>query len=137
MVENSRINFSISPYCTLLFSREENFKFLEVALSAVLCNGLVGYIMNVWRYQQWNTTNATLDFYLLFKNCHKSTQTRCKVCSNLAKCTTTIDFCLTSIFIIKLEHLSDSTLVLLFILWKVKCWLKVNREIFVKIIQLF
>ena len=137
MVENSRINFSISPYCTLLFSREENFKFLEVALSAVLCNGLVGYIMNVWGYQHWNTANATLDFYLLFKNGHKSTQTRCKVCSNLAKCTTTIDFRLTSVFFIKLEHLSHPTLVLLFILWKVKCWLKVHREIFVKIIQLF
>ena len=48
VVENVRINFSISPYCTLLFSRKENFKFLEVALSAVLCNGPVGCIMNVW-----------------------------------------------------------------------------------------
>ena len=35
VVENARINFSISPYCTLLFSRKENFKFFEVALSAV------------------------------------------------------------------------------------------------------
>ena len=53
MVENGRINFSISPYWTLLFSRKENFKFLEVALSAVLCNGAVGCIMNVWGYQYW------------------------------------------------------------------------------------
>ena len=53
VVENARINFSISPYCTLLFSRKENFKFLEVALSAVLCNGAVGCIMNVWGYQHW------------------------------------------------------------------------------------
>ena len=37
VVENPRINFSISPYCTLLFCRKENFKVLEVALSAVLC----------------------------------------------------------------------------------------------------
>ena len=53
VVKNARINFSISPYCTLLFSRKENFKFLEIALSAVLCNGTVGFIMNVWGYQLW------------------------------------------------------------------------------------
>ena len=45
-VENARPNFSISPYCTLLFSRKENFKFIEVALPAVLCNGTIGCIMN-------------------------------------------------------------------------------------------
>ena len=60
--------------------------------------------------------NTTLDIYLLFENGHKSTQTRCKVCSNLTKCTTTIDFRLTSVFFINLEHLSHPTLVLLFIL---------------------
>ena len=49
MVENARINFSISPYCTLLFSRKENFKFFEVALSPVLCNGPVGCIMKCVR----------------------------------------------------------------------------------------
>ena len=135
VVENARINFSISPYCTLLFSRKENFKFFEVALSAVLCNGAVGCIMNVWGYQHWNTANTTLDIYLLFENGHKSTQTRCKVCSNLTKCTTTIYFRLTSVFFINLEHLSHLALVLLFILWKGKCWLKVRRELFVKIIQ--
>ena len=53
VVENARINFPISHYCILLFSRKENFKFLEVALSAVLCNGAVGCIMNVWGYQHW------------------------------------------------------------------------------------
>ena len=95
VVENARINFSISPYCTLLFSRKENFKFLEIALSAVLCIGLVGCIMNVWGYQHWNTANTTMDIYLLFENGHKGTQTRCKVCSNLTKWTTTIDFRLT------------------------------------------
>ena len=96
VVENSKINFSISSYCTLLFSRKENFKFLEVALSAVLCNGAVGCIINVWGHQPWNTANTILD--LIFENGRKGTQARCKVCSNLTKCTTTIDFCLTSVF---------------------------------------
>ena len=132
VVENARINFSISPYCTLLFSRKENFKFFEVALSAVLYNGPVGCIMNVWGYQHWNTANTTLNIYLLLENGHKSTQTRCKVCSDLTRCTITIDFRLTSVFFINLEHLSHSTLVLLFIVWKGKCWLKVRRELLSK-----
>ena len=136
VVENARINFSISPYCTMLFSRKEKFKFFEVALSAVLCNGaIIGCIMMVWGDQHWNIANTTLDIYLLFGSGHKSTQTRCKVCSNLAKCTTTNNFRLTSVFFINLEDLSDPTLVLLFILWKGKCWLKMRRELFVKTIQ--
>ena len=118
-----------------VFGQSSNFKFFEVALSAVLCNSPVSCIMNVWGYQHWNPANTTLDIYLLFENDHKSTQTRCKVCSNLTKCTTTIEFRLTSVFFINLEHFSHPTLVLLFILWKGKCWLKVHREIFVKIIQ--
>ena len=134
-VENARINLSINTYCTLLFSRKETFKFFEVALSAVLCNGPVGCIMNVWGYQHWNTANTTLDIYLLFEKGHKSTQTGCKVCLNLTKCTTTIDFCLTSVFFINLEQFSYPTLVLLFILWIGKCCLKVPRELFVKIMQ--
>ena len=69
--------------------------------------------------------NTTLDIYLFFKNGHKSTHTRSKVCSNLTKCTTTIDFRLTRVFFINLEQLSHPTLVLLFIIWKGKCWLKV------------
>ena len=36
VVENARINFSISPYCSLLFSRKENFKYFEIALLAAL-----------------------------------------------------------------------------------------------------
>ena len=47
LVENARKIFLISPYCTLLFSRKENFKFLEVILPTVLCNGAVGCIVNV------------------------------------------------------------------------------------------
>ena len=96
VVENSRINFSISPYCTMLFSRKENFNFFEVALSAVPCNGAVGCIMNAWEYQHWNTANTTLNIHLLLENGHRSTQTRCKVCSNLIKCTITIEFLLVS-----------------------------------------
>ena len=134
VVENATINFSISPFCTLLFPRKENFNFFEVALSAVLCNGPFGCVMNVWGYQDWNTTNTILDIYLFFGNGHKNTQTRSKVCSNI-KCTTAIDFRLTSVFFINLEHLSHPILVLLFILWAGKCWLKVPRERFSKIIQ--
>ena len=37
----------------LLFLRKKKFKFLEAALSAVLCNGAVGCIMNVWGYRHW------------------------------------------------------------------------------------
>ena len=102
VVENARINFWISLHCTLLFSKKENFKFF-IALSAALCNGAVGYIMNVWRYQHWNTANTTLEINLLFENSHKSTQTWCRVCSNLTKCTTKIDFCLTSVFLLTLN----------------------------------
>ena len=60
--------------------------------------------------------NTTLDIDLISENGHKSTQARCKVCSNLTKCTTTIDFRLTGVIFINLEHLSHPTLVLLFIL---------------------
>ena len=135
VVENARINFSISPYCTLLFSRKENFKFFEAALSAVLCNGAVGCIMSMWGYQRWNTANTTLGIYLLFESGQKITQTRSKACSNLTKCTKTIYFCLTSAFFINFKTPFTPYLVLLFILWKGICWLKVRREPFVKIIQ--
>ena len=47
VVENARINFSVSPYRTLWFSRKENLKFFEVALAVVLCNDVVGSIMNM------------------------------------------------------------------------------------------
>ena len=67
VVQNARINFWISPHCTLLFSRKGNFKFFEVSLPAVLCNSAVGCIMNGWEYQHWNTANTTLDIYLLFE----------------------------------------------------------------------
>ena len=72
---------------------------------------------------------------LAFENGHKSTQARYKFCENLTKCTTTIGFCLTSVFFINLQHHEHPTLVLLFILWKSKCCLKMRPEFFVKIIQ--
>ena len=100
VVENARTNFSISPYCSLLFSRKENFDFFEVALSAVLCNGPVGCVMNVWGYQHWNTT---LDIYLLFENGHKSTQTRCKVYSNLKGVLQKLTFVLLLSFLLTLN----------------------------------
>ena len=79
--------------------------------------------------------NTSLDIYLLFENRHESTQTRCKVCSNLTKRTTIINFRLISVFFINLKQLPHPTLALIFILCKDKCWLKVRREPFVKIIQ--
>ena len=47
VVENAKINFSVSPYCALLFTRKENLRFFEVALAVVLCNDVVGSIMNM------------------------------------------------------------------------------------------
>ena len=47
VVENARMIFSVSPYRTLWFSRKENLKFFEVALAVVLCNDVVGSIMNM------------------------------------------------------------------------------------------
>ena len=44
-VEKKTINFSFSPYCTLLFSRKENIKFFEVALVTVHTNCLISYLM--------------------------------------------------------------------------------------------
>ena len=118
MVENARIYFSGSLYCTLLFSRTENFKFFKAALSAVLCNGADGCIMNMWGYQHWNTVITTLDIYLFLSNSHKSTQARCKICSNLTSVLQQLTFVLLTFCFINLEHLSHPTLVLLFTLWK-------------------
>ena len=100
VVENARTSFSVSHYYTLLFSRKENFKFFEEALPAVFCNGAVGCIMNARGYQHWNTANTTQGIYLLFENGHKSTQTRCEVCSNLKKWTSAADVRLTTVFFI-------------------------------------
>ena len=48
MVEKNTINFSVGPYCALLFSREENIKFSEVVLVAVHCNWLITCLMTAW-----------------------------------------------------------------------------------------
>ena len=47
VVENARINSSVSPYRTPWFSRKENLKLFEVALAVVFCNDVVGSIMNM------------------------------------------------------------------------------------------
>ena len=116
VVENKRINFLVSPYCTPWLSRKENLNSFGVALAVVLCNDVVGSIMNMWGYLHWNTANTIPDLYLFVKP---------------IKCTTTIDFRLGSEFI-NLEHLSCPTLVLLFKLWKGKCWLEVRCELLVE-----
>ena len=95
--KHSSFNYS------LLFSRKENFKLFEIALPAVLYNCAVGCIMNLWRYQHWNTANTTLDIYLLFENGHKSTQTRCKVCSNLTSVLQQLTFVLLVSFLLTLN----------------------------------
>ena len=65
VVENARINFSISPYCSLLFSRKENFKYFEIALLAALWGDWQHY--KCVRILALNTASATLDICLLFK----------------------------------------------------------------------
>ena len=50
VVENARINFSVSPYRTPSLSTKENLKFFEVALAVVLNNDVVGSIMNMRGY---------------------------------------------------------------------------------------
>ena len=64
----------------------------------------------------------------------KFVQTYPKVCSNLTYVQSVLQqlvFVLVVVFI-NLEHLSCPTLVLLFKLWKDKCWLEVRCERFVK-----
>ena len=48
MIEKNTINFSVSPYCTLLLSRKENMKFSEVVLVAAHCNFLISCLMTAW-----------------------------------------------------------------------------------------
>ena len=48
MTEKKTINFPVSPYCTLLFSRKEYIKFSEIVLVAVHCNFLISYLMISW-----------------------------------------------------------------------------------------
>ena len=130
MVKNARLNFSFSPYRTLWFSRKGNLKFFEVALVIVLWNDVVGSIINMWGDLHWSTAN-TIPFTCFLWNGHKNTQTRYKVCSNLSNVLQQLTFVLVVNFI-NLEHLSCPTLVLLFKLWKGKCWLEVCSELFVK-----
>ena len=70
--------FSVSPYCTLLFTIKKNIKFSKVALVAVHWNYMSGWIMIARKYRPWKTANNTADIYLLVENA----ETKCKVCSN-------------------------------------------------------
>ena len=45
MTEKKTMNFPVSPYCTLLFSRKEYIKFSEVVLVAVHYNFLISYLV--------------------------------------------------------------------------------------------
>ena len=70
-------------------------------------------------------------FTCFSKNGHKSTQARCKVCSNLTNVLQQLTVVLLLSFLLTLNNFHD--LVLLFKLWKGKYWLKVRRGLFVKI----
>ena len=101
VVENTRINFSISHYCTLLFSRKESFKFFEVALPAILCYGAVACMyedisIEILPIPLWT-------FTCFSKNGHKSTKTRCKVCSNLTSVLQQLTFVLPVPFLLTLN----------------------------------
>ena len=94
VVENTRIKFSVSPYRTLWFSRKENLNSFEEALAVVLCNDVVGSIMNI-STEILPIPYQTVTCFL--SNGHKNTQTRCKACKPI-KYTTTFDFRLGSDF---------------------------------------
>ena len=77
------MNFLVSPYNTLLFSRKEIIKFSEGVLVSVHCNYLIGCIVVVWGYRSLNTANATADICLLVENGYKNTETKCKIFLNV------------------------------------------------------
>ena len=93
IVENTRINFSISPYCIKLFSRKESFNFFAA----------------LWMCEDISIEILPIPHWTFSKTANKSTQTRCKVCLNLTKCTTTIDFSLIVSFLLTLNT-SDTLL---------------------------
>ena len=105
MVKNARID-----YCTLFFLQKE----ASLALAAVLCNGMVGCIMNMrlsaLKYCQYHSGQKLLKH---------SNKVYCLLKPN--KCITTIDFRLASAIFINLEHVSHPTLVLLFKFWEGNC----------------
>ena len=126
MVEKKRTVFLVSLYCTLLFSRKENIKFLKVALVVVHCNCLITCIMIEWGCRPWNKCYQYYSGYLL--TCRKRQLKNWNKIQSLFKlfnkCTRTIECRLTSVFLKNLKQLSHSILVLLFYLWTDKCWLE-------------
>ena len=102
------------------------------SLQAVQWRGWLHYEclrISTLKYCQYHTGHL-----IAFRKTAIKLLARCKVCSNLTSVLQQLAFVLLVPFF-NLEHLSHSTLVLLFTLWKGKCWLKVRRERFVKIIQ--
>ena len=77
-IVDKRINFLVSPNCTLLFSRKEIITFFEAALESVHCHCLVHCIVIARGYRPWSTVN-TADICLLIKNANKNTKIKCKV----------------------------------------------------------
>ena len=72
MVEKKTINFSVSRYCTLLFSRKGNIKFSVVVLVAVYCNILILYLMIAWRFRPWITLKYKGIFTCFWKTAIKT-----------------------------------------------------------------
>ena len=97
----------------------------------------IGLLAALWMCEDIRIEILPITHWTLtcFSNGYKSTQTRCKVFSKLTSALQQLTFVLLVSFFINLEHLSHPAVVLLFILWKGKSWLKVRRKFFVKMIQ--
>ena len=63
VVENARINISVSPYCTLLFSKRKPQIFGSSLISCLQWHGWLHY-----EYVRISALNTILDIYLLFEN---------------------------------------------------------------------
>ena len=105
----------IAPYCfleqrTSNFSKQPCQLFFAMARMAALwiCEDISIGILSL---PHWT-------FTCFLGNSHKSTQARCKVCSNLTSVLQQLTFVLLAFCFINLERLSHPTLVLLFTLWK-------------------
>ena len=120
VVENVRIKFFVSPYRILLICRKEYLKYLlnylwQLPLAMALLPALwicEEISIEILPIPQWTFT------YFL-KRSYKNTQTRRKVCSNLSSVLKQF-FLFLLVTFINFEHLSRSTLPLLFKQWKVK-----------------
>ena len=136
VVENERVDFSISPYCTLLFSRKENFNFFWFSFDNCSSKrrGSLHYEcmrISALKYFRYHIGHLIFKKWSkkAFKQGAKFVQTWQVYYSNwLSPC-----YCV--FFFINLEHLLHPTLLLLFKLLKGERWLKVYGKLFVKITQ--